>query len=167
MECPSCSSKKAMRPEVVTHKFKESGLDNVTLSGVKSYRCNDCGEVVYDFGNINQLNQLIAEALLRKKGHLTGKEIRYLRSYVGYSSEMFAKMLGYDKTSWSRIENERSNISNQVNMAVRWAVAGKLADRDYDVHDLILAMETEDFVNFQKMQFKTSSRNGWQMQKCA
>ena len=167
MECPSCSSKKAMKCEVVTHKFKESGLENVTLTGVKSYRCNACGEVVYDFGDINQLNLLIAETLIRKQGHLTGKEIRFLRSYVGYSSELFAKILGYDKTSWSRIENERTRISNQVNMAVRWVVAGKLADRDYEVHDLILAMETEDFVKLDGLQFKISSRSGWQTQKGA
>ncbi len=167
MQCPSCDSKKAIKSEVITHKFKESGLDNVTLCGVKAYRCNDCGEVIYDFGDINQLNRVIADALLRKKDHLTGKEIRFLRSYVGYSSEMFAKILGYDKMSWSRIENDRSKISNQVNMAARWAVAGKLADRDYDVHDLILAMETEDFVEFENMQFKASPRSGWQMQKSA
>ena len=167
MECPSCSSKKAMKCEVVTHKFKESGLENVTLTGVKSYRCNACGEVVYDFGDINQLNLLIAETLISKQGHLTGKEIRFLRSYVGYSSELFAKILGYDKTSWSRIENERTRISNQVNMAVRWVVAGKLADRDYEVHDLILAMETEDFVKLDGLQFKISSRSGWQTQKGA
>lgn len=167
MECPSCNSKKEMKSETITHKFKESGLDNVILSGVKSYRCNECGEVVYDFGDLNQLNRIIAEALLRKKGHLSGKEIRFLRSYVGYSSEMFARILGYDKTSWSRIENDRSKISNQVNMAVRWAVAGKLADRDYDVHDLILAMETEDFVDFDKVHLKASARSGWQMQKSA
>lgn len=166
MECPSCSSKKAMKSEVITHKFKESGLDNVTLIGVKSYRYNECGEVVYDFGDLNQLNRLIADTLLRKQGHLTGREIRFLRSYVGYSSEMFAKILGYDKTSWSRIENDRSKVSNQVNMAVRWAVAGKLADRDYDVHDLVLAVENEEFVNFNNVHFK-AARGGWQLLKGA
>ncbi len=167
MECPSCDSNKAMKSEVITHKFKESGLDNVTLSGVKIYRCNDCGEVVYDFGDLNQLNRTIADVLLRKKGHLTGKEIRFLRTYVGYSSELFARILGYDKTSWSRIENDRSKISSQVNMAVRWAVAGKLADRDYDVHDVILAMETEDFLHFTSVHLKANPRSGWQMQKGA
>ena len=167
MQCPSCDSKKTMKSEVITHRFKESGLDHVILNGVKLFRCAECGETIYDYGDINQLNRVIAEALLKKKGTLTGKEMRFLRSYVGYSSEMFAKILGYDKTSWSRIENERSKISTQVNMAVRWAVAGKLADRDYDVHDLILAMETEDFVNFERVQFKASPRSGWQLKKCA
>lgn len=167
MECPSCDTKKAMKAEVITHRFKESGLDNVILNGVKLYRCSQCGETHYDFGNINQLNLVIADTLLRKKGLLTGKEIRFLRSYIGYSSEMFARILGFDKTSWSRIENERSKISNQVNMSVRWAVAGKLADRNYNVHDLVLAMEKEDFVSCDNVHFKASSRSGWQLQKSA
>lgn len=162
MQCPSCEAKKAMKAEVITHRFKESGLDNVILKGVKLYRCVECGESIYDYGDLNQLNRVIAEALLRKKGTLTGKEIRYLRSYVGYSSEMFARILGFDKTSWSRIENERSKISNQVNMSVRWAVAGKLADRDYDIHDLVIAVENEEFVNFNNVHFK-AARGGWQL----
>ncbi len=167
MECPSCDCKKTIKAEIITHRFKESGLDDVILIGVKLYRCSNCGEEIYDYGDINQLNRIITETLLKKKGQLTGKEIRFLRSYVGYSSEMFARILGYDKTSWSRIENDRSKISTQVNMAVRWAVAGKLADRDYDVHDLVLAMENEDFVNFKNVQFKASHRRGWQLQKSA
>jgi putative zinc finger/helix-turn-helix YgiT family protein len=166
MLCPSCDAKKAMKVEVITHRFKESGLDNVILDGVKHYRCGECGESIYDYGDLNQLNRVIAETLLRKDGTLSGKEIRYLRSYVGYSSEMFAKILGYDKTSWSRIENERSKISNQVNMSVRWAVAGKLADRDYDIHDLVLAVENEKFVNFNNVRFK-AARSGWQLLKGA
>jgi DNA-binding XRE family transcriptional regulator len=156
-----------MKLEVITHRYKESGLDNVILNGVRLYRCLQCGEAIYDFGDIGQLNRLIAESLVRKKGHLNGKEIRFLRTYVGYSSEMFARILGYDKTSWSRIENERSKISNQVNMAVRWAVAGKLVDRVYDLHDFVLAMETENFVNFDDVQFKTSQKFGWQLRKIA
>lgn len=166
MRCPSCETKKAMKAETITHRFKESGLDNVILDGVKLYRCVECGESIYDYGNLNQLNRVIAEALLRKEGTLSGKEIRYLRSYAGYSSEMFARILGYDKTSWSRIENERSKISSQVNMSVRWAIAGKLADRDYDIHDLVLAVENQQFVNFNKVHFK-AARGGWQLSKGA
>lgn len=167
MECPSCDSKKPMKTEIIVHRFKESGLDNIILHGVKSQRCTKCGEVFYDFGDVNQLNRLIADTLLRKQGTLTGPEIRFLRTHIGYSSEMFSKMLGYDKTSWSRIENERSKISNQVNMSVRFAVAGKLADKDYDLHDLYEALENEDLLKFDKPEFKKTTNGEWQFQKSA
>jgi len=164
MQCPSCDSKKAMKSTVIVHKFKESGLDNVTLTGVKEYRCENCGEAILDLGDVSQLTRAIAEALLRKKEVLSGEEIRYLRTHVGYSGEIFAKMLGLDKTSLSRIENNRSKVSNQVNMAVRYAVAGKLADRNYELHDLMIALENDDLISFKKVNFKASAKGQWQLQ---
>lgn len=164
MECPSCDSKKQMKSSVIVHKFKESGLDNITLHGVKEYRCSQCGEVILDFGDVNQLNRVIADALLRKKETLLGEEIRFLRTHVGYSGEIFSKMLGLDKTSLSRIENNRAKVSNQVNMAVRYAVAGKLADRDYEMHDLMIALENDDLISFKNPKFKASVKGQWQLQ---
>lgn len=161
MHCPSCDNKKALKAEIIVYRFKESGLDNIILHGVKQYRCPQCGEALYDFGDINQLNSLIADTLLRKKEVLTGQEIRFLRTHICYSSEMFARILGLDKTSLSRIENNRSKVSSQVNMGVRLAVAGKLADRDYDLHDLIVAIENEDLVSFKEAEFKASARGNW------
>jgi len=165
MECPSCDSNKPIKVEVIVHRFKESGLDNIVLHGVKLYRCAKCGETYYDFGDINQLNRLIADTLLRKKGLLAGSEIRFLRTYIGYSSEMFARIIGLsDKTSLSRIENDRAKVSAQVNMAVRYAVAGKMADRDYNLHDLIEAIENEDLISFKQAEFKASAKGNWQLQ---
>lgn len=164
MQCPSCDSKKSMKSEVIVHKFKESGLDNIILNGAKQYRCSQCGEVLFDFGDVNQLNRLIANTILRKKELLTGQEIRFLRTHIGYSSEMFARILGLDKTSLSRIENNRSKVSAQVNMAVRFAVAGKMADRDYDLHDLLTDIESEHLISFKHAEFKASTKGNWQLQ---
>lgn len=164
MECPSCDSNKSMKAEVIVHRFKESGLDNVVLHGVKLFRCAKCGEAFYDFGDINQLNRVIADTLLRKKDILKGAEIRFLRTQIGYSSEMFARIIGLsDKTSLSRIENARAKVSTQVNMAVRYAVAGKMADRHYNLHDLIEAIENEDFISFKEAEFKASAKGNWQL----
>lgn len=166
MECPSCDCKKPMKAEVMTHRFKESGLDNVILHGVKRYHCTNCGESILDYGNINQLNLTLADTLLRKKDLLTGNEIRFLRTYAGYSSEMFARIIGLDKTSFSRIENGRSKISNQVNMSVRLAVAGKMADRDYDLHDLMMALENDDLIEFKNAEFR-ALRGQWEFRPSA
>lgn len=163
MKCPSCDSNKNMKAKSTIHKFKESGLDNITLHGVIQHHCLDCGEIYFDFGNINQLNNVIADTLLKKKTNLTGKEIRFLRTHAGYSSEMFARLIGLDKTSLSRIENGRVKISNQVNMSVRFATGGKLTDRDYDLHDLFLAIEAEDYIEFKNAEFKISNKGSWQL----
>lgn len=161
MECPSCDTKKPMKSQTIVHRFKESGLPDVILRGVKQFRCEECGETLIDYGDINQLNRLIADTLLKKKNVLTGSEIRFLRTHVGYSSEMFSRLIGLDKTSFSRIENDRTNISSQVNMAVRWAVAGKMADRDYDLHDLLATIENDEMIEFKDAKFKASSKGRW------
>lgn len=163
MQCPSCDTKKAMKLEIIVHRFKESGLDNIILHGVRFFRCSHCGESIYDFGNLLQLNSLITDCLLKKKELLSGKEIRFLRTYVGYSSESFAKIIGLDKTSFSRIENERAKVSNQVNMAVRFIVGGKLIDRNYDLHDLFNALENDHLLSLQNTQFKVSTKGYWQL----
>lgn len=165
MLCPCCDSKKPMKSETVIHRFKESGLDNVILNGVKHFRCLKCGEVLFDYGDINQLNRLIADTLLRKKEILSGNEIRFLRTYIGYSGEMFARIIGIDKTSLSRLENGRAKISSQVNMSVRFAVGGKLADRDYDLHDLILAIENDNLISFKQAEFKVTPHGNWQLRE--
>lgn len=164
MKCANCDSTKELKREIITHRFKESGLDNVTLHGVKLYRCTKCGEAFYDFGDVNQLNGLIADILLRKKDLLTGQEIRFLRTHAGYSSEMFSRIIGLDKTSLSRIENGRAKVSTQVNMIVRFVVVGKLADRDYDMHDLMDAFEKKNLISFKNAEFKASVKGLWKHQ---
>ena len=154
-----------MKAKSTIHKYIESGLHNITLHGVIQHHCNDCGEIYYDYGDVNQLNNTIAGTLLRKKHNLNGKEIRFLRTYVGYSSEMFARILGLDKTSLSRIENDRVKVSNQVNMTVRFVTGGKLTDRDYDLHDLFLAVEAEDYIEFKNAVFKITNKGRWQLKQ--
>lgn len=163
MKCSSCNSTKKMKAKPTVHKYIESGLDNITLNGVIQHHCGNCGEIYYDYGNINQLNSIIADTLLKKKNNLTGKEVRFLRTYAGYSSEMFARIIGLDKTSLSRIENGRAKVSNQVNMSVRFATGGKLTDRNYDLHDLILAIEAENYIEFKNTEFKISNKGNWQL----
>ena len=78
---------------------------------------------------------------------------------------MFARILGLDRTSLSRIENDRVKVSNQVNMTVRFVTGGKLTDRDYDLHDLFLAVEAEDYIEFKNAVFKITNKGRWQLKQ--
>ena len=44
MTCSMCDNKKSLKKTKITHKYKECGLDNVTLVGVEHFRCEKCGE---------------------------------------------------------------------------------------------------------------------------
>lgn len=139
MKCPVCDSQNVV-VEKADHHYKECGLKDVTLCNVPSTNCSDCGEQTVLFGNIDQLHGLIAKSILTKKTLLLKEELRFLRSYIGYKSNMFAKILELTKEHYSRLENGGANITPQLDRLVRFAVLPKLPapDRNYDLHDQIL-----------------------------
>ena len=136
-----CDNKNPLKSVKITHKYKECGLDNVTLIGIEHFRCDQCGEEYFGYGNIEKLHQAIADILLRKKDLLVGAEVRFLRKHLGYSGTMFAKLIGYDDASLSRLENGGQPVTRTFDHLVRFSVASKAPDRNYDLHDLLLKGE--------------------------
>jgi transcriptional regulator with XRE-family HTH domain len=100
--------------------FVESGLTNVTLHGVELLKCDKCGTLTPVLSKINKLMQVIAEALVLKPSQLTGKEIRFLRKYIGFTGERFGKKLGLTKEHVSRIENEKHPVGAQTDRLIRY-----------------------------------------------
>ena len=139
MMCAICENKKPLKTTSVrAYRYKESGLDNVILHGVKESRCEACGEVYYSFGDIDKLHHLIAHHLIRKTEVLTGQEIRFLRKFLGFSSAAFAKLVGYELEHLSRVENGKHDVQKTFDHLVRMLVAKQLPDRDYNLQDLLL-----------------------------
>lgn len=139
MECMTCDSTKPMKVEATTHKYRESGLDNIILVGVQKFKCEECGEEHFNFGNVDQLHSIIAEFLIKKDTQLTGKEARFLRVKLGYSADMLANLLGYSKDHIYRFENESVPMQQSFDRVLRFAYVNKTApDRYYDLHDAIL-----------------------------
>lgn len=141
MTCSMCDNKKPLKKTKITHKYKECGLDNVTLIGVEYSRCDKCGEEYYGYGNMEKLNEMIASVLVQKKEFLTGNEVRFLRKHLGYSGAMFAKIIGYDDATLSRLERGSQPVTKAFDRLIRFTVASKLPDRNYDLHDQILKDE--------------------------
>ena len=156
-----CDNKKALKREKITHKYKECGLDNVTLVGVEHHRCDQCGEEYFGFGNIEKLHEAIAHVLLQKKDLLNGAEVRFLRKHLGYSGTMFAKLIGYDDATLSRLENGAQPVTRTFDHLVRFMVVSKLTpDRNYDLHDLILKGEG---IETGRIELAASSKGVWEL----
>ena len=164
MTCSMCDNKKPLKKTKITHKYKECGLDNVTLIGVEYYRCNKCGEEYFGYGNIEKLNEAIAHVLIRKKDFLTGKEVRFLRKHLGYSGAMFAKLIGYDDASLTRLERNAQPITRIFDHLVRFTVASKLPDRNYDLHDQILKGEG---IKIGRIELTSIGHGDWKLKKAA
>ncbi len=141
MTCAMCDNKKPLKKTKITHKYKECGLDNVTLVGLEYFRCEKCGEEYYGYGNMEKLNEVIANTLIRKKEFLSGFEVRFLRKHLGYSGSMFSKIIGYDGATLSRLEKGAQPVTKAFDRLIRFTVAAKIPDRNYDLHDQILKGE--------------------------
>ena len=157
MKCSNCENKKELKTVRISYKYKDCGLENVTLIGVTTMKCNKCGEEYFNFGDIENLHRKIAEILLQKADLLTGREIKFLRKHLGYSGAMFAHLTGYAHETISRIENDKQEVAEAFDRLVRFAVANKMPDRDYDLHDLILKNKGRHFLRIELSQSKNGS----------
>ena len=139
MKCAMCDNpNKLTEKTLATYKYKDSGLENVILHGVKVCKCERCGEEYFDLGNVDKLHDLIARTLIQKSITLTGTEVRFLRKHLGYSGNVFAKLVGYENTHLSKIENGKLDLTETFDRLVRMLVSEKLPNRKYVMQDLFL-----------------------------
>ncbi len=153
-----CENKKPLKSHKTKMRYKDCGLDNVILHGVEQFKCNRCGEVYFNFGDLEKLHALIAEILILKKGLITGKEVRFLRTYLGYSGAIFAKLMGCTKETLSRVENSKQKPGMIYDRLIRTLVYQKLPDRNYDLHDLWLS---DKEIPLKNIELKPRGK-GWQ-----
>jgi len=137
MRCTVCESKKKLEPKIQNIKYDASGLDNIVICGAKVYHCDNCGERYLQYGNLEKIDVAIADALLKKDKPLTGKEIRFLRTWKGYSGQRFAKLLNASAAHLYRIEANDSSVNDKFDRLVRLAIMSLNTDRNYELHDML------------------------------
>lgn len=122
--------------------FVESGLTNVTLHGVKLLKCDQCGSSTPVLSKINNLMQVIAAALVLKPSQLTGKEIRFVRKYIGLTGEQFGKKMGLTKHHISRIETEKYPVGAQTDRLIRFLAISASSKLKNELERLFERLET-------------------------
>jgi transcriptional regulator with XRE-family HTH domain len=122
--------------------FVESGLTNVKLHGVGLLKCDKCGSSAPLLSKIGNLMQVIATALVLKPSQLTGKEIRFLRKYIGFTGEQFGKKLGLTKEHVSRIENGKHPVGPQTDRLVRYLAVSANPDLKNEMKHLFERLDT-------------------------
>jgi DNA-binding transcriptional regulator YiaG len=85
---------------------------------------------------IEKLHRAIAEALARKPAPLIGEEIRYLRKFMGMSSEDFAGYMGVSREHVSRWESGAKVMSPTADRLLRLLIAKVQPIDDYSVEQL-------------------------------
>ncbi len=122
MRCPKCSNI-LVSSVVRLYQYRESGLDNVYLGDwVTRHKCQ-CGESFVEIESMDRLHDAIAYDLLQKTTLLAPKEFRFLRKWVGLTSEKLAFTLGFKKRQTvSRYENGKEPITPATDHAMRLLV---------------------------------------------
>lgn len=128
MRCFDCGTELVCRANQ-SYRYDESGLDNVFLVGINVYDCPKCQTISPEIPNVLGLHLAVSVALLGKSAKLRGPEVRFLRKILGVRSKDFARQLGYNPVSYSRIENDKENINDQGDRLVRlWFLAQRSAE---------------------------------------
>lgn len=121
-KCPTCGSEHfAFRK--AHHHFLESGLDNVHLINVEIGVCSDCGEKIVSIPHSLELMKLVGESILLNPTKLNGSEIRFLRKNLHLKINEFAQLLGVDRVTVSRWENDHEKPPNSTDRLIRLAYA--------------------------------------------
>jgi len=100
------------------YHFTDSGLDYVYLSGIAYFKCRN-GHRLADIPAVEQLMELIARDVVEKPAALTGPEIKFLRKRLSKKAVDFAKEIGLEPETLSRIENSKRQAKESTDKLIR------------------------------------------------
>src|SRR5579862_3717288 len=95
MKCVICGVGK-LKSRIGSFRDKMIGLPYVTLVGIEFRKCSHCGDESVRIPRLAQLNRFLAAHIITKPSRLSGDEIRFLRSYMGWGESELAKHFGVD-----------------------------------------------------------------------
>lgn len=139
MTCVSCDYGKPLKGKRITMAYDVGGLPNVRLKGILQFRCPQCGETYTSFGDTEALHAKIVKKLVDKPARLNGKEICFIRKYLGFSGRYFALRLEVSPEHLSKIENGKNPVSSLFDKVVRYFAMTHKPNRDYEEQDNFIA----------------------------
>lgn len=92
------------------YHYTESGLDTVWLRHGVTWIESTHGQA-YAIADLDGLHKALGRALVRKRGSLTGREVRFLRTEMGMDLDLLAAQLGLCEIHSSALEDiEREGL---------------------------------------------------------
>ncbi|MGB9151828.1 MAG: hypothetical protein WCD70_01945 [Alphaproteobacteria bacterium] len=145
---------KAQQP----YHYMGSILDNVYLMGGYEIVKDDDGDgvIIHD---LDGLHTAIAMHLVQEQKVFSGKEIRYLRTYMDLSQSALSKLLGCDSQMIARYEKEQSDIPAPTDRLLRMIVLGHVMGK-VDVHGVVQQIEEMEGELPHSFRFKQTPK-GW------
>lgn len=124
MRCPNCTTQ--MGNKHGTYQYKESGLDNIWLKDWPMLYCPECKLCMPVLPGSDVTTKLIASELVREKGRLDGDSIVFLRKSMALKAAELAQMLGVDRVTVSRWENNKQEIDPYFDFKLRMSAIDQI-----------------------------------------
>lgn len=159
MKCPQCRTPMQVTRE--NRRWSASGLPNVVLVDVEVRRCPECGEEMLAIPRIEELHRVLAMEIISRPGRLSPPEIRFLRKWLGWSGQDFAKHFGVTPKTvshWERVDDP-DPMSSTAERLLRLAVAHGRPAEEYPVSRLA---EIDEAASPPKLIGLKASRSGWE-----
>ena len=140
MQC-SCGSEKFDR---TLGEHRLLGLDSIRLVEVPMLVCARCGRAAQTrLEDMRELEKLVTNALVRKRGRLTASEFRWLRKRLRLKGAELARLMGVTPPTVSRWETGAAPISSFGDRLLRIIVAQQGAALLFDINDLAEIVDDE------------------------
>lgn len=107
------------------YRYTECGLDNVIIEGI-DVRVDDDGEEVLYIPAVNELHKTIAQGVVESETGMTGQELRFLRTMMGFTQADLARHVHHDAQSVARWEKNRTPIQAASEIVIRLLTVEKL-----------------------------------------
>ena len=127
------------------YHYAESGLDNVYIYNLPVI-IDANGENTIYIKKINILHKAIANGIISKQGLIDGKEIRFLRTEMGYTQAQFSELLGKEAQACGRWDREENSIDKTTDSLIR-CVAADYLKLKIDVDDFSKLNSAENVKN--------------------
>ena len=137
MKCRVCKEAPELAEVEEDYHYRECGMDNVTIMGIKVRKCPACGIIMPLIPSIEGLHDALAHAIVKKNGQLTPQEIVFLRKSLGWSGVDFAKNMGCDKAQISKWKHGTVKMSKPYELLLREIVASGKKITDYHREEIV------------------------------
>ncbi|WP_244561810.1 helix-turn-helix domain-containing protein [Mesorhizobium australicum] len=107
------------------HHYTESGLLNVYIDGIVA-EVDEEGDEILTIPAVNELHHVIALGIVNHPKGISGDELRFLRSEMGFTQSELALLVHRDKQSIGRWERNEIEIDGTAEALVRRLAVEKL-----------------------------------------
>lgn len=109
------------------YNYSACGVENVMLVDMPRLMGDDEGDTII-IPNINGLHRCIAHGVVSAPGRLTSQEIKFLRTWAGYTQAEFATLMDVSRITVNRWEKGEACLTRNNDVLIRQMVAERLGE---------------------------------------